>query len=323
MCPSERSLLPACGALLLAGLSAAAFAQESSDAWLLSVGGELDDENGYRFDAGATWAPTESTTVTALASTADTSADFNDFAWRAASLGLDHSFGQVGVSLDVRWWGDKELFESTAYGAGVDFERAGWRVALRGEMRESDFEPFRFDTFIPIRGTLVPVSGGAECGIDNSGYGASVSHAGKAWSVRLAGTQYDYSSTDCVLTGVSLPPQVADLQPISRQIFRRVASTVLERGATLLGSALTRENGFLDYSLWGAVAFRSGPQTFGLDYYHDREEFEGWIADTLIGSVTFPVSNRLDLELRLGATDSELTGTVAFAGLTLFVYLGG
>jgi hypothetical protein len=113
-----------------------------------------------------------------------------------------------------------------------------------------------------------------------------------------------------------------DLPPISRGIFRRIASAVLTRGAQLLGSALTRENGFLDYSLWGSVEFRAGLNAFALDYYHDREEFEGLVADTLVGSVTFPVSDRLDLELRLGATDSELSGTVAFAGLTLFLFLG-
>jgi hypothetical protein len=39
--------------------------------------------------------------------------------------------------------------------------------------------------------------------------------------------------------------------------------------------------------------------------------------------VTFPVSARFDLELRVGVTDSDLAGTVSFAGLTLFAYLGG
>jgi hypothetical protein len=320
MCSRERRPLRACAVLLLASLSGGAGAADSL--WLLSAGAELDDEDGYRFDLGATWAPTRATSINAYAGSADTSADFNDFTSRIASLGIDHSFGQLGLSLDVRWWGDSELFDSSALAGTLYFKEARWRFALHGELRESEFDPFAFDVRIPIRGVLVPVSGSAECGLDNSGYGASLSYTGKSWSVAAAGTQYEYSATDCSLTSLSIPPQAGDLPPISREIFRRIASAVLMRGAQLLGSALTRENGFLDYSLWGSVAYRWGLNSLGLDYFHDREEFQGLVADTLIGSVTFPVSNRLDLELRLGATDSELSGTIAFAGLTLFVFLG-
>jgi hypothetical protein len=115
----------------------------------------------------------------------------------------------------------------------------------------------------------------------------------------------------------------SNLPPVSSAIFRRIANAVLNRGAELLGSQLTRENGFLDYSLWGSLAYRTGLRSYGLDYFHDREEFAGSGADTIIGSVTFPVSARLDLEFRLGATDSDLEGMVSFVGLTLFAYLGG
>lgn len=308
--------------LTLASLCSPASADDAAGAWLLSVGGDLDQDDGYRVDLGATWLPADVTSVTLLAGAADSSADLNESYSRAASLGLDHSFGPVGMSADVRWWGDPDLFESTTFAGSLYFGRAGWRLALRGELREADFEPFSFATQIPIRGMLVPISGSAECGLDNSAYGASVSHTGKAWSVMLSGMQYEYSSTDCVLTAVDLPPQAGELPPISREIFRRIANAVLTGGARLLGSQLTRENGFLDYSVWGSLGFRSGLQTFGLDYFHDREEFEGFEADTLIASVTFPTSDRVDLELRLGATDSDLEGTVAFIGLTLFAYLG-
>jgi hypothetical protein len=118
-----------------------------------------------------------------------------------------------------------------------------------------------------------------------------------------------------------VPPQSGN-PPINRGIFRRIASSVLARGGGLLGSALTRDIGFLDYSVWGSLGYRYGLKSVALDYFHDREEFEGLLADTLIGSVTFPVSSRLDLELRLGATDSDPSGTVAFAGVTLFAFLG-
>lgn len=317
----ERSWQGAC-LLTLASVCSTACAADDAGAWLLSVGGDFDQEDGYRVDLGASWLPTDTTSLTLLAGAADSSTDLNESYSRAASLSADHSFGLMGLSAEVRWWGDPDLFESTTFAGSLNFRRAGWRLALRGELREADFEPVDFAIQIPIRGTLVPVSGSAECGLDNSAFGALVSHTGKAWSVLLSGLQYDYSSTDCALTDVNLPPQAGNLPPISREIFRRIANAVLTGGARLLGSQLTRENGFLDYSVWGSVAYRSGLRTFGLDYFHDREEFEGFEADTLIASVTFPASDRLDLELRLGATDSDLEGTVGFIGLTLYAYLG-
>jgi hypothetical protein len=203
----------------------------------------------------------------------------------------------------------------------VYYKQEAWRVSLRGEIRESDFDPFDFDVTIPIAGRDVAVSGSAECALDNSGYGAALSHTGKSWSVLIAGTQYDYDAMDCELTALNVPPQSGN-PPINRGIFRRIASSVLARGGGLLGSALTRDIGFLDYSVWGSLGYRYGLKSVALDYFHDREEFEGLLADTLIGSVTFPVSSRLDLELRLGATDSDPSGTVAFAGVTLFAFLG-
>lgn len=298
-------------------------AQDAADGWLLSAGGEIDEDGGYRVDAGVTWLPSESTTVTLLAGTADTSTDLNDFYSRAASIAVDHSFGNAGLTADVRWWGDPDLFESTTLAGSVYWRQAGWRVALRGEFRQSDFEKFTFDVQIPIRGVLVPVSGAADCDLDNSAYGLSIGHSGETWSAQMSGLQYEYSSPDCALTDVVLPPQAGNLPPLTQAIFRRIANAVLNRGAELLGSQLTRDNGFLDYSIWGSLAYRSGLRSFGLDYFHDREEFAGSEADTIIGSVTFPVSARLDLEFRLGATDSDLEGMVSFVGLTLFAYLGG
>jgi hypothetical protein len=315
----ERKVLCLASALLLAATHAVAAVEESGPVWLVTAGAELDDEDGHRFDLGATWAPTLATSVNAYAGSADTATDLNNFSSRMASLGVDHWFEPLGVSLDLRWWGDADFFESRELVGTLYYKEEGWRFGLRGEMRESDFDPVRFDVEIPIRNLIVPVSGSAECALDNYGYGATVSHTGRIWSVLLAGTQYEYSSPECTITDLVVPPQ-AGTPGRSRELNRRITSAALARGAELMGSALTREYGFLDYSLWGSAALRSGLNTFGLDYFHDREEFQGFVADTLIGSITFPVSDRFDLELRLGATESDLSGRVAFAGVTLFAF---
>jgi hypothetical protein len=307
-------------ALMLAECAQTAGAGES--AWLLSIGGDVDEDGGYRADAGLTWAPSLVTSVTAQAGMADTSTDLEHFKADAATLGFDHFFGKLGLNLDARWWDQQDLFSSTTFGASVYYRSAGWRISLRGEMRNSDLDEFAFDTVVPIRGVLVPIAGQGRCSLDNTGFGIALSHTGKAWTGLVSGINYEYSAADCDLTGVTLPPQAGNLPPVSRGIFRRIATGVLNAGAALVGSELTRENGFLDYTVWAAVGYRSGLNTFGLDYYHDREEFAQLEADTLIGSMSFPLSDRLDLELRIGLSDSDLEGTVAFGGLTFIAYLG-
>jgi hypothetical protein len=318
-----RELLLTALVLTLATAARPAAAEPEGPAWLVSIGGDVDEDGGYRVDGGLTWAPTLLTAVTLQGGLADTSTDFERFKADLATASFDHFFGPFGLNVDARWWNQHDLFSSTTFGGSLYYKAAGWRVSVRGESRTSDLDEFSFDTVIPIRGVEVPISGRGECSLDNIGYGLTVSHTGKAWTGLVSGVNYDYSVADCNLTGVTLPPQVGNLGPISREIFRRIATRVLRAGAVLVGNELTRENGFLDYSIWAALGYRAGLNTFGLDYYHDREEFAGLKADTLIGSMSFPVSDRLDLELRLGVSDSDIEGTTAFAGVTLIAYLGG
>lgn len=309
-----------CAVLALALSAQAAAAGEP--AWLLSLGGDTDEDGGYRADVGLMWAPSLATSLIVQAALADTSTDLQHFKADAATLGFDHFFGQVGLNLDIRWWDQHDLFSSATVGTSLYYKHAGWRISLRGEARNSDLDEFSFDTVVPIRDVLVPIAGSGKCSLDNTAYGLALSHTGKAWTGLISGINYEYSTADCDLTGVTLPPQAGNLPPISREIFRRIATRVLRAGAALVGSELTRESGFLDYSLWAAVGYRSGLNTYGLDYYHDREEFAQLEADTVIGSMSFPLSDRLDLELRIGVSDSDLDGSVAFGGLTLIAYLG-
>jgi len=315
----------AAGALALALCAATPPVSAAADgpaAWLLSLGGDIDEDGGYRADAGVIWAPSLVTSLTAQAGSADTSTDLEHFKADLATIGFDHFFGRFGMNVDARWWDQHDLFSSTTLGATLYYREADWRVGLRAEARRSDLDQFDFSAVVPIRNVLVPITGQGKCSLENTALGITVSRTGKAWSGLVSGINYDYSTADCDLTGVALPTQAGNLPPISRELFRRLATRVLQAGAQLIGSELTRENGFLDYTVWGALGYRSSLMTLGVDYYHDREEFAGEQADTLIGSITFPVSDRLDLELRIGASDSDIEGRVVFAGLTLLAYLG-
>lgn len=311
-------------AALLGSLACTVTAQAvaADDAWILNVGGEMDDEEGYRVDAGVAWIPTETTSVSAYAGRADSETDFDEFASNVVSLALDHNFDPVGVSVEVRWRSDSEFLEALSWGGSLYFKRALWRFALRGESRGTDFEPQSFqDVVITRQGVPIMVSATSECSLDNTAYGAAWSYAGARWSASVSGTQYDYADADCALTNVS-PPGLGRFLRLRPDLLPLLAPRLAEF-QRLQRSSVTRESTFLDYTVSFSLGLRDGERSWELDYFHDREQFQELESDTFILSALLPAGERSDVELRVGVTDSELSGTVAFAGFTLFAYLGG
>jgi hypothetical protein len=89
-------------------------------------------------------------------------------------------------------------------------------------------------------------------------------------------------------------------------------STLLPRDAALLESSI----------MAGAsvdVGSRSGR---GIEFYHEVEEFSPVEADTLLGYFDFDVSERVTLELTIGATDADGYDTAAFVGIGAYVDVG-
>lgn len=311
-------------AALLGSLACAmtAHAVAADDAWILNAGGEMDDEEGYRFDAGVAWIPTERTSVSAYAGRADLETDFDQFASNVASLALDHNFDPVGFSVEARWRSDSEFLEALTWGGSIYFKRGLWRFALRGESRGTDFAPQSFeDVIITRQGVPILVSATSECSLDDTAYGAAWSYAGKVWSGSLSGTQYDYSDADCEFTNVS-PPSLGLFLRLHPDLLPLIAPR-LAAFQRLQRSSVTRESTFLDYTVSFSLGIRDGERSWELDYFHDREQFQELESDTVVLSVLLPVGERSDVELRVGVTDSDLSGSVAFAGFTLFAYLGG
>lgn len=308
--------------LVALGLAAATEGVAADSAWILSGGGEIDEESGYRLDAGAIWVASESTSLSALAARSDSSTDFDEFTSTTASLALDHHFDPVGVSLEGRWREDSQFLAALTFAGSVYFRNGPWRLALRGETRSTDFEPTRIENVVITRpGTPLLVSATSECGLENTAFGAGGSYTGSVWSVRFSGTQYDYADADCEFSDVT-PPSFARFLRLRPNLLPLVAPR-LAQFLRLQRSSITRESTFLDSTLSAGIGFRDGPRTWEIDYYHDREQFDGLASDTLVAALTLPVGASSDVELRLGVTDGDVVGVVAFAGFTFFSYLGG
>jgi len=317
-----RNVARACALLGGIGAAAVACAQDAGHSWVLTAGGEIDDESGYRLDAGAAWIPVEPTAVSALVGRSDSSTDFGDFTSTVASLSLDHSFDPIGVTLEARWRDDAEFLRANTWAGSLYFKRGAWRVALKGETRSTDFDPQTFENVVITRqGVPILASATSTCSLDNTGFGAVASYVGSLWSARLSATEYDYSDADCEFTNFS-PPSAGRFLRLRPNLLPLIAPRLFEF-QRLQRSSVTRESTFLDSTLSAGLGLRDGPRTWELDYFHDREQFQELQSDTLIAALTFPVGARSDLEVRLGVTESDVVGTVGFAGFTVFAYLGG
>jgi len=308
--------------IVLGALLAAAASDAVADqAWILSAGGELDDESGYRLDAGAIWVPVTSTSVSALVGRADSSADVGDFTSTVGVLSLDHYFDPIGVTLEGRLRRDADFLDAKTLAASVYYKQGPWRLALEGETRVTDFEPQTFDNVVITRqGVPITVSATSECGLDNTGFGLVASYSGSVWHTSLSARSYDYSDADCAFT---------DFTPASLGRFLRLRPNLLPLIAPRLfafqrlqRSSVTRQSTFLESTYGLSIGWRDEQRSWDFDYFHDTEQFEGLESDTLIGAVTLPMGSRADVELRLGATDSDVVGTVGFAGVTFYWYLG-
>ena len=87
-------------------------------------------------------------------------------------------------------------------------------------------------------------------------------------------------------------------------------------------SSVTRDSAFLEATVSVSLGYEEGERVWELTWYRDKEQFIDVESNTLLGAVTLPAGDRTDVELRLGATDNDLAGSVAFAGVSVFVYLG-
>jgi hypothetical protein len=292
-------------------------------AWILTADGEVDGDGGYLVDGSAAFAPSGRTTFTLRAGHSDTSTRTDEMTASTVGLDLDRSFDHWGLTLSGGYWQDPNLARTTEFGGSLFLKWAEWRLTALAEKRASNFDSFTVSGTID-RPNLPPVTvtGDASCDLDGSGYGARFSYTGERWSAYLSGKSYDYDNFNCrfqslTIGRVHVPSQrLRTLNPL----FLRL----LTLRATVAGYINLREDTvFLDSSIAAGVSAIRAGRTYALDYSHTRELFDGLESNTLTASLAFALSRRTDLELRVGAFDSQGASTVGFAGVTLIAYFGG
>ncbi len=271
--------------LLLTLLAATAHADEG---YTLGLDLQADDADGFAATAFAILGVGENTSISGALgkSTTDLSQAANaDSIY--ADLGVDHSFGLIGVRFTAAYWGDPDVLDSKDLQASVYLSGERGSIGLNYEDRSLEFElppsDFFNRTSFPFDATGWGLNGRLEVS-DNV-------------TLYASGMDYDYS--------------VAFLQQSSDRIRPLI---VVSRLSVLSSLA--------DWRVSGGIGVDVGEQRLGLDVSRWDGAITGSSNESITASLVTPLSLRVDMEIAIGADRSELFGDATVATLSFFYYGG-
>lgn len=259
--------------------------------WMLVVSA-LGDEDGYQhayagFHLGlepSTWLSLALGKSRAPSSDGDVGADL-------FVLGVEHSFGTVGLGLSGESWGDSYDLVSRDWRAELFFTGRRYRVGLTRELRE-------IDVYFSGDGASMETDLGPTR-VDADGWGLD-------WRFRFAprwrlyGSWLDYDH-----------PRRLRLVPRAERL------DLLSTSAVMLAYSL------VDWYRSVGIERALGQKLLSLEYTHDRSAITRATLSSLSSSILWPVSPRVDLEFRLGVGQPEVFESTTYAGFSVLLYGGG
>jgi hypothetical protein len=305
---------------------------EDYDSSLISVysGAEVDDEDGTRFDLGASISTRRGTLYSLAASRAEVDSETQSLVSTSAALGIDHDFGRFGVNAEVRPMRQEDVSESLSWlaGAYADFDLL--RVGATFEWRDVELDQTTFTasgTELGLSG-ITSAAGTADCSVQSTGYGLTGRLDRPRWSVYASAAGYDYSGYDCTsnLTALTIGTNVVPVAPGSRApinarrpgLFRRMAVGLTRRFDGATASRIPRETALLESTLMaGAELVTSTRTTFGAEIYRDSDEFAPDSTETFLGYLDYRATEILSITATLGSSNSDSLGRFNFVGLRL------
>jgi hypothetical protein len=299
---------------------------EDYDSSLISVysGAEVDDEDGTRFDLGASI----STRGGTLYSLSASRAEVDSLESTSAALGIDHDFGRFGLNAEVRPMREDDVSESLSWlaGAYADFDLL--RLGATFEWRDVEFDETTFTASGAELGVggITSATGTADCSVQSTGYGLNGRLDRPRWSMYASATAYDYSGYDCTsnLTAVTIGQTVVPVTPGSRPaihtrrpgLFRRMAIGLTRRFDGATARRIPRETALLESTLMvGAELVTSTRTTFGAEIYRDSDEFAPDSTETFLGYLDYRATEILSITATLGSSNSDSLGRFNFVGL--------
>lgn len=286
----------------------------AAPSWGVGLYAEGDSEGGIGGLADVTWFVGERSQLYLAANYADTTRNLSGLSTRGYSFGGVHDFGAIGVDVWYDAWTDTDVVTARSVNGAVDVGLGDWTVALTGQVRRSDFEPFAADAEVTLRtGQQVTVTAAADCDLDNTGLGLRVGYATGRWHGHARGMAYSYAETECRFSSPTLD-YLRRTRPVVFQQFARQVTTPLSTSAmTWIGA----ENALLDRSWGGGIAYDSGRLEYAVDYLGLEEHFDGLRSDSLSGSLSIKVGKSLEVLVTAGYSEGESLDPAWLGGLGL------
>jgi hypothetical protein len=204
--------------------------------------------------------------------------------------GVDHRFGWLGLTFEAEQWGDSSTLQSDDLSGSLYVQGDRFRLAYERVERDIDIE----FTFTGLLGR--PVS--RTVGLDARGDGMSlrVDLVGR-WRAYGAYLEYDYSRDLTVL------PRIDALNLLS-------------------ASVLTLANSFIDEERTLGLEWEGRRAILNVGYARDRSAVDGTELESLDAAVLFGVAPRVDFELNIGKSRSDLAADGWYGGLLVLIYGG-
>lgn len=287
MCFSSRF------SVTLASLVLAAVAEDAAAQriWAIALAAEVDDESNDSVLTTFNLGLSDQTWLTFSAGRDSAPREGADVRARTLGAALDHRFGFVGVGLAAERWGDPDSIESADLEGSIYVQNDRFRLALERESRDIEI---RFTVTGPLDRAFERTAG-----LDADGTGLSVRiRLVERWDLYASAMEYDYSRD------VTLLPRADSLNLLST-------------------SALTLANSFVDEKRSMGVEWTGPNKVVGLHANRDRSAVDSTELTSVSVAVLVPVGRRVDLEVNLGRSDSDLLGAGLYGGLLFLIYGGG
>jgi hypothetical protein len=256
--------------------------------WVLGVGAQVDEESNDSLLGTFNWGVGDGTWLSFSAGRSRSPAERANVDADTLVAGLDHSFGTVGVALELERWGDEDALETSQWRGSVYYEPERFRIGLAYEQRDIDI-PF---TIVGPLGARF--SRTAELSSDSLGVDVRVQPA-DGWQIYFSATEHDYDR---------------DLAPLPRIALLNLLST----------STLTLANSFIDHERRIGFDKELGSKLMTFTFTTDRSAIDGSQFDTFDAALLFPIGRRVDLEVNLGSGRSDLAHAGLYGGLLFLIY---
>lgn len=274
-----------CCKFLPAMLAAFCCSSALAEGYVLGIGADADTADGRSLTAFGDVGVGENTWLSALASISQIDNRGVDRHTWHAEAGLDHSFDPVGIRIAAAYWGDPDILDSRDWRASVYVRGDAGSLALNYERRNFEFD-LQSDL---LRGRTVS--------FDAAGVGITSRLAlSDDLDIFLGGMRYDYSRN------LRIQPDIEILRYLAR-------------------SRLSMINSLIDDRISAGFEYRLGLKTVDITAGRWQTAVDGADVDSYSIGFLSPVSERLDLELRLAFDNSETFGRST--ALSVYLYFFG